>query len=104
MTAVHWRRTIVLLIPLALTGCRGGDQPTAAGKEFPIKGTVIAVDSNKPSVNLDHEEIPRLMKAMKMDYAVADAKLLHGIKAGDAVQGQLKVESGKYVITRLEKR
>ncbi len=104
MKAVHWLWIAVLLIPLALAGCKGGDPPAAAGKEYPIKGKVIAVDQSKPSVNLDHEEIPGLMKAMKMDYAAANAKVLEGIKAGDEVQGQLKAESGKYVITRLEKR
>jgi Cu/Ag efflux protein CusF len=104
MKAVSWLRMMVLLIPLALVGCGGSNQGTTAGKDYPIKGKVIAVDPSKPSVKLDHEEIPGLMKAMEMDYAVADAKLLEGIKAGDLVQGQLRVESGKYVITRLEKR
>ena len=104
MKTAPWLWIAVLLIPLALAGCRGGDQPATAGKEYPIKGKVVAVDQTKPSVNLDHEEIPGLMKAMKMDYAVANPKVLEGIKAGDEVRGQLKADSGKYVITRLEKR
>ena len=103
MKAVPWFWIVALLVPLALAGCKGGDQATAA-KEYPIKGKVLAVDLGKPSVKLDHEEIPGLMKAMEMDYPVENAKLLEGIKAGDQVQGQLKVESGKYIITRLEKR
>jgi Cu/Ag efflux protein CusF len=96
--------TFVFLVPLALAGCKGNEQKSAAAKQYPVKGKVVAVDASKPSVKLDHEEIPGLMKAMEMDYDVENAKMLEGIKAGDQVQGQLKVESGKYIITRLEKR
>ena len=103
MKAFPWLWIVALLVPLGLAGCKGCDQATTA-KEYPIKGKVIAVNPSKPSVKLDHEEIPGLMKAMEMDYPVENAKLLEGIKAGDQVQGQLKVESGKYIITRLEKR
>ena len=104
MKTFHLLRVAVVLVPLALAGCKGSDSASTAGKDYPIKGKVIAVDQSKPSVKLDHEEIPGLMKAMEMDYAVENAKLLEGIKAGDQVQGQVRAESGKYTITRLEKR
>jgi Cu(I)/Ag(I) efflux system protein CusF len=105
MKAIPWLWTLVLCVPLAMVGCGGGEQSGPAGKQYPIKGKVVAVDTGKPSVKLDHEEIPELkMKAMEMDYAVENAQVLEGIKVGDQVQGQLKVESGKYIITRLEKR
>ena len=104
MKTIPWLWIVAFLIPLALAGCKGSDQRTTAAKEYPIKGKVIAVDPSKPSVKLDHEEIPGLMKAMEMDYPVENAKLLEGIKAGDQVQGQVRAESGKYTITRLEKR
>jgi Cu/Ag efflux protein CusF len=105
MKAIPWLWTVVLCVALAIIGCTGGEQKTSAGKQYPIKGKVVAVDTAKPSVKLDHEEIPELkMKAMEMDYAVENAKVLEGIKVGDQVQGQLKVESGKYIITHLEKR
>jgi Cu/Ag efflux protein CusF len=41
---------------------------------------------------------------MKMEFYVDNPKLLEGLKPGDKVQGRLKVESGNYTITRLEKR
>jgi Cu(I)/Ag(I) efflux system membrane fusion protein len=80
------------------------DMQSMPAKEYPIQGRVTAVDPSKPSVKLDHEAIPGFMPAMEMEYAVEKAGLLEGVKAGDEVQGQLKVESGKRVITRLEKR
>lgn len=101
----HYCAGMVLFVTLLAFGCKNSEPTVPAGKEYPIKGKVAAVDVNKPSVKLDHEAIPELkMKAMVMDYAVENAKVLEGIKTGDQVQGQFKVESGKYIITRLEKR
>jgi len=83
-----------------VAGCR---QETAPAKEYDIKGKVVSVSADKKAVTLDHEDIPGLMKGMKMEFGVADPKVLEGIQAGDQVQGRLKVDNGKYVITRLEK-
>jgi protein SCO1/2 len=92
---------------LVLAGCTGvgtGQHNEASGKQYDIKGTVVAVALDKQSVTLDHEEIPGLMMAMKMEYRVDNPKLLENLKPGDKVQGRLKAESGKYTITELEKR
>ena len=107
MKATQWLWLTVLVLPLALAGCKGGgtDKPKGAtDKEYDVKGTVVAVDSKKPAVTLDHEDIPGLMKAMKMEFAVTNPKLLEGIKAGDQVQGRLKKGESGYVITQLQKR
>ncbi len=96
----------LFVLSLILLGCKdGGDKPkTTAEKEYDVRGKVVAVNPAKPAVTLDHEDIPGLMKAMKMEFALADGKLLEGIKVGDQVQGQLKKGASGYVITRLEKR
>jgi protein SCO1/2 len=92
-----------LLFLVALAGCTG--TPTEKAKEYDIKGKVLAIDSKKPAVTLDHEDIPGLMKAMEMEFPVASPKLLEGLQVGDRVQGRLKKEaSGEYLITQLEKR
>jgi protein SCO1/2 len=101
MNTRPWRW--LLLVPLVLAGCKQGTEESK-DKLYDIKGKVTAVDSAKKEVTLDHEDIPGLMQAMEMPFSVADAKVLEGIKAGDAVQGRLKVESGKYIITELKKR
>ena len=73
-------------------------------KTYEVKGIVVAVDAKKPSVKLDHQDIPGLMKAMVMEFDVASPKILDGFQAGNKVQGKLKVEeNGKYTITHLEK-
>ncbi len=105
MKTVHLLGMLVLAVPLFLAGCKGEEPKTASeSKQYPIKGRVMAVDMKKPSVTLNHEDIPGLMKAMQMSFDVADAKLLDGLKEGDTVEGQLKVDGGKYVITELKRR
>jgi protein SCO1/2 len=98
---------VAIAIPIALVGCQGastGSSKTGGEKLYVVRGKVVAVDPAKPAVTLDHEDIPGLMKAMKMEFAVADPKLLDGISVGDQVQGQLKKTESGYVVTRLEKR
>src|SRR5438067_1724449 len=101
MRALHWIAPAALFVVLPLAGCGGGGQQKPA--MYPIKGRVTAVDPGKPSVKLDHEDVPGLMKAMEMTFDVENAGVLEGIRPGDQVQGQLKVAAGKYTITRLEK-
>ena len=102
MNAGRWFLIVLLLVPLVFVSCRGRTETAPAGGQYTVKGKVISVAADKPAVKLDHEEIPGLMKAMEMEYAVENSKMLEGIKAGDQVQGQLKVENGKYTITQLE--
>src|SRR5262249_43611784 len=97
---------LVLGLSLVLVGCKdsGGDKSKdAGGKEYDVRGKVVAVNAAKPAVTLDHEDIPGLMRAMQMEFAVEDSKLLESIKAGDQVQGRLKKGESGYVLTRLEK-
>ena len=92
----------VVLVCLAFAGCRQGD--TDKEKIYDIKGKVVSVDIAKKSVKLDHEDIPGFMKAMEMSFDVTDAKLIESLKAGDQVQGKLKVKSGTQLITELRKQ
>jgi protein SCO1/2 len=104
MKTVAWIGSFAAIAVLALAGCKEQETATGAGKEYQIKGKVVALDVSKPSVKLDHEAIPGLMGAMTMNFDVENAKVLDGIAVGDDVQGQLRVQSGKYVITRMAKK
>ena len=89
-----------------VAGCQNRSSSTAQSdtKLYDVTGTVVALDRDKKVVTLDHEDIPGLMKAMKMEFSVEDSKALDGLGDGDRVTGKLKAESGTYVVTRLEKR
>jgi Cu/Ag efflux protein CusF len=99
---------LALIMSLTLAGCGGAtnSKKDEAGKVYDIKGKVMAVnpDPEKPTVKLDHEDIPGAMKAMQMEFSVKDAAVLKGIQVGDQVQGKLEKRDSGYVITQLEKR
>ena len=85
-----------------LAGCQNAPEPTAV-KVYEVKGKVVAVDKAKGTVTLDHEDIPGLMRAMKMEFK-ADAAVLDVAGPGDAVQGKLAVRASDYTLTELHKR
>ena len=81
--------------------------PVAGGaevKSYEIRGRIAAIAEDRRTVTLDHEEVPGLMPAMKMDYRVDDAAVLRGLAAGDQVHGRFDVRPGpQYVVTSLSK-
>ena len=95
---------ILMLVFVAgfISGCgkSGGDKE----KVYDIKGKVVAVDTEKKKVTLNHEDIPGYMQAMEMSFDVTDTKVLEGLKPGDQVRGKLKRTSGEPVITELHKQ
>ena len=108
MKAWHWFSLAALVFSIALVGCGSGEtgKGPAGGNVYDIKGKVTAVNANKekPTVKIDHEDIPGHMAAMEMEFPVADAKLLEGIQVGDKVQGKLEKRDTGDVIIKLEKR
>jgi Cu/Ag efflux protein CusF len=106
MRSYQWFGPVALGLVLLPAGCQkpADSAPKATEKLYEVKGKVVSVNAEKRTVTLDHEDIPGLMKGMRMEFAVEDPKLLTGLAAGDAVQGKLKVRSGDYVLTELAKR
>lgn len=102
----------VILIPFVVflignIGCQNASKATSgtADKSYDVVAVVVAIDAEKNTVTLDHEDIPGLMRAMKMSFAVEDAKILAGLKPGDKVDGKLRVKSdGKQMISELKKK
>src|SRR5262245_15822823 len=93
---------IVLAVVVAVViGC--GKTATPVERLYDVKGKVVAVDTQKPSVTLDHEDIPGVMQAMTMEFAVPDPKLLSGIAVGDSIRGRIRKDGGGYVLRSLQK-
>lgn len=92
---------LVLLVAIAVGCQQAADQ--AHEKQYDVTGKVTAVDANKQTVTLDHQDIPGLMAAMEMEFKLDNPGVVDGISAGDHVHGKLQTKSGEYTITHLEK-
>jgi Cu/Ag efflux protein CusF len=79
---------------LAACGGAGAEQGTGQGK-------VVSVDAAAGEVTLDHGEIPGLMGAMTMSFAVSDPKLLEGLAPGQTVDFTVEHTAGKYTVTAI---
>lgn len=69
-------------------------------------GKVVSVDRAKPSIKLEHGPIKSLgWPGMTMDFSVDKASLLDDLKAGDAVQFELRQSrSGEWVIVKIGRK
>jgi protein SCO1/2 len=85
---------MALLVPI-LSGCKtAAPAPQSPGvvKTFPIRGKVVAVDSSKGEITLDHEAVPGFMEAMIMPYKLADPSILSELHPGDRITANVIAE------------
>ena len=85
----------VLLLALAC----GGAHDVAEGEAI-----VRAVDTAANKLTVDHGDLPGMMKAMRMDFDVADPALLAGLVPGDEVKIEVRHADGRYTLTKIEKQ
>jgi Cu/Ag efflux protein CusF len=67
------------------------------------KGVVTKIDMKLGSVELNHEDIPGVMAAMKMEFYVIDKSLLNGLKIGDKVDFVLEYKHPAETIVEIKK-
>ena len=84
---------IVLALGWLLLSACGGAPTQGEGQ-----GTVVGVDAAKQQITLDHGEIPGVMGAMTMTFAVSDPKLLEGVAPGARVEFEVEERDGRYVV------
>jgi protein SCO1/2 len=94
----------LLVLGLLIAGCKPNATDQGSGKDYDIRGKVVAVDAAKPTVTLDHESIPGLMEGMTMEFKVEKPEVVAGLQVGDKVEGRIKKADSGLVITKLEKR
>ncbi len=68
--------------PLKLAQAQTSESP----KIFHGIGVVTAVDADTGALSVNHEEIPGLMDAMEMMYAVTPRSLSKGVHPGDKIE------------------
>jgi len=106
--------TLLLLLPLlGVTMCnrkQAGptkvEGPAAAVQTtvYQSRGVVKSIKANRPSIELDHEDIPGLMPAMTMEFYVKDKSLLKGLKPGDHIDFTIENGVGGVKITEIRRR
>ena len=67
------------------------------------KGLVKSINSQRPSIEVDHEDIPGLMPAMTMEFYVKDKTLLQGLKADERIEFTIENGVGGLKITEIKK-
>jgi protein SCO1/2 len=75
-----------------LTGCHSKTAAAPAGKQYPIRGKVVSVDTSRNEILLDHGAIPGFMEAMTMEYPVVDPATVAELHAGDVITATLTMD------------
>jgi len=88
----------VIVLLLLIVACGPGD-----GREYELRGQIVAVDPARQLVTIKHEDIPRFMPGMTMAFRVANKSLLDGRTAGDLVKATLVVRDGDVHLRTLER-
>ena len=96
------KRVAILFVVLFLFACTAEQsKPLSEPGErlYTVRGIVLSRNAADNSLNLDHEEIPGFMTAMKMDYSVrgADVKTLPADQK--RIEAKLHVTDRAYWLT-----
>src|SRR5436190_18019985 len=85
--------TAIFLVALAaLMATVSCNRKPVNEKRFPIKGTVVAVNTNDRTAAIKHEDIAGYMPGMTMEFRIKNDADLAIMKAGDQVTGTLVVQ------------
>lgn len=97
---------VTVLLALALGGCSSQPALSARSKAavapskaaapasagvYALRGEVVALSPAQRQVTVRHEDIPGLMPAMTMPFAVPSAAVLRGVRVGDRIQARLRM-------------
>jgi protein SCO1/2 len=83
-------KVLVLALAFAL-GSLAGCERQAPARQYPLKGQVLAVNTERQEITIKHDDIPNLMPGMTMSFPVASADLLKGREPGELVTATLEV-------------
>jgi protein SCO1 len=72
-------------VVLVAAGC-------SRGREYELRGQVLAVDPQRQELTIKHDDIRGFMPGMTMPFKVRDARSLEGRQPGDLVRATLVVE------------
>ncbi len=70
--------------------------PSTQPKRYSLVGTVISVDKNTGTANIDNQPIKGFMERMVMPYTIKPREMLNQLKLGDTITADVVVEPDKY--------
>jgi len=88
---------------LLLLACAADEKPKPVSepgeKLYTVRGVVLSRNADQNTLNVDHEDIPGFMPAMRMDYSVRGASVT-GLPADKSrIEAKLHVTERAYWIT-----
>ena len=89
----------VLVLAACLAACSSGTPTHGTGQ-----GTVAAVNAVRGEITLDHGDIPGLMGAMTMTFAVPDKAILADVTPGAKVEFDVESVNGEYRVIAIRPR
>jgi Cu/Ag efflux protein CusF len=95
-------RAVIMGFAIALLASACGGSATA--NEGDGIGVVRALGAGGKTITLEHGDLPGLMRAMTMEFAVAEPAQLAGVEVGETVAFHLVYEDGAYTITELREQ
>ena len=92
------KQLVLVFVLIAFFGAACGSAPE---KRYPLQAEVISVDAPRKLIVVKHGEIPGLMPAMTMSYAVLDSKQIEQLHPGDKISAELVVADEKGHLERI---
>jgi protein SCO1/2 len=89
---------VLVAAVLLATSCRA----TPAGRQYELRGQILAIDQANRTVTIRHDDIKGFMPAMTMPFKVRDEALLARRTRGDLVTGTLFVSDADAYIVALQ--
>jgi Cu/Ag efflux protein CusF len=90
-----------------LPACNHGKQPAPAdsqsgAKRYALKGTVVSVDKNAGTANIDNEPVAGFMDKMVMSYPLKPATAVNQLQPGDSITADVVVTGEKYWLENVQ--
>lgn len=91
-----WARATMVVLALGVLLFALGCDDT---RTYQVRGVVHDVSLEEQQVLIDHADIPGLMPAMTMNFAVYDREILSRLRSGDKIEFELTSQRGSFFIT-----
>ena len=91
-----WAASVTILLALCTVAC-------ARGREFELRGQVLAVNVERQEITVKHEDIRGFMPSMTMPFRVANAREMEGRRPGELVRATLVVETNTAYLKNVER-